>query len=107
MEPKKYIFKSNVTIDNPEYNVKSEELEYFTESNLAFFNDKTFISGIDYNILSRNGFYDTNLQKGYFKEDATINYDGKIINGDSIFFENEKSYAYASYNVIINDTINN
>jgi len=31
MEPKKYIFKSNVTIDNPEYNVKSEELEYFTE----------------------------------------------------------------------------
>ena len=106
MEPKKYIFKSNVTIDNPEYNVKSEELEYFTESNLAFFNDKTFISGIDYNILSRNGFYDTNLQKGYFKEDATINYDGKIINGDSIFFENEKSYASASYNVKINDTIN-
>ena len=33
MGPKKYIFKSNVTIDNPEYNVDSEELEYYTESN--------------------------------------------------------------------------
>ena len=33
MGPKKYIFKSNVTIENPEYNVDSEELEYFTESN--------------------------------------------------------------------------
>ena len=32
MGPKKYIFRSNVTIDNPEYNVNSEELEYFTES---------------------------------------------------------------------------
>ena len=32
MGPKKYIFKSNVTIDNPEYNVDSEELEYYTES---------------------------------------------------------------------------
>ena len=72
----------------------------------AFFNDKTLITGIDYNILCRNGFYDTNLQRGYFREDATINYDGKIINGDSIFFENEKSYASASYNVKINDTIN-
>lgn len=107
MGPRKYIFKTNVTIVNPEYNVNSEELEYFTESNLAFFNDKTLINGIDYNILCRNGFYDTNLQKGYFREDATINYDGKIINGDSIFFENEKSYASASYNVKINDTINN
>ena len=106
MGPKKYIFKSNVTIDNPEYKLDSEELEYFTESNLAFFNDKTLITGIDYNILCRNGFYDTNLQRGYFREDATINYDGKIINGDSIFFENEKSYASASYNVKINDTIN-
>ena len=91
MGPKKYIFKSNVTIDNPEYNVNSEELEYFTESNQAFFNDKTIITGIDYNIFCRNGFYDTNLQRGFFREDATINYDGKIINGDSIFFENEKS----------------
>ena len=37
---------------------------------------------------------------------VVINYDGKIINGDSIFFENDKSYASASYNVRINDTVN-
>ena len=106
MGPKKYIFKSKVVIDNPEYNVNSEELEYFTESNYTYFNDKTLITGIDYSILCKNGFYDTVNQKGYFRDDAIINYDGKIINGDSIFFENEKSYASASYNIIINDTIN-
>ena len=86
----KYIFKSKVVINNPEYNVKSEELEYFTESNYTYFNDKTLITGIDYSILCKNGFYDTVNQKGYFRDDAIINYDGKIINGDSIFFENEK-----------------
>ena len=107
MGPKKYIFKSNVTIDNPDYNVDSEELEYYTESNYTYFNDKTLITGIDYSILCKNGFYDTYSQRGFFKENAVINYDGKIINGDSIYFENEKSYASASFNVKINDTINN
>jgi len=107
MGPKKYIFKSNVTIDNPEYNVDSEELEYYTESNYTYFNDKTLITGIDYSILCKNGFYDTYSQRGFFRENAVINYDGKIINGDSIYFENEKSYASASINVKINDTINN
>jgi lipopolysaccharide export system protein LptA len=106
MGPKKYIFKSNVVIDNPEYNVNSEELEYFTETNHTYFNDKTLITGIDYSILCKDGFYDTVNQKGYFRDDAVINYDGKIINGDSIFFENERSYAAASYNIKINDTIN-
>ena len=107
MGQKKYIFKSNVTIDNPDYNVDSEELEYYTESNYTYFNDKTLITGIDYSILSKSGFYDTFSQRGFFRENAVINYDGKIINGDSIYFENEKSYASASYNVKINDTINN
>ena len=107
MGPKKYIFKSNVTIENPEYNVDSEELEYFTESNYTYFNDKTLITGVDYSILCKNGFYDTYRQKGFFRDNAVINYDGKIIYGDSIFFENEKSYASATYNVRINDTINN
>ena len=107
MGPKKYIFKSNVTIENPEYNVDSEELEYFTESNYTYFNKKTLITGSDYSILCKNGFYDTYNQKGFFRENAVINYDGKIIYGDSISFEKEKSYASASYNVKINDTINN
>ena len=106
MGQKKYIFKSNVTIDNPDYNVDSEELEYYTESNYTYFNDKTLITGIDYSILCENGFYDTYSQRGFFRENAVINYDGKIINGDSIYFENEKSYASASFNVKINDTIN-
>ncbi len=107
MGPKKYIFKSNVTIENPDYNVDSEELEYFTESNYTYFNDETLITGIDYSILCKNGFYDTYSQKGFFRDNAVINYDGKIIYGDSIFFENDRSYASATYNVRINDTVNN
>ena len=107
IDEKKYNFKSNVKINNPEYNVVSDELEYFTESDLAYFNGPSNIIGSDYEITSELGFYDTKVQKGYFKENAIINYDGKIINGDSIYFENEKSYASATNNIIINDTINN
>ncbi len=104
---KKYSFKSNVKINHPEYNVISDELEYYTESDLAYFNGPSNIIGADYEINSELGFYDTKIQQGYFKENAIINYDGKIIHGDSIYFENEKSYAAATNNIIINDTINN
>jgi len=107
MNEKKYIFESNVKINNPEYNVISNELEYYTESDLAFFNGPSNIIGKDYEINSELGFYDTKIQKGYFKNNAVINYDGKIINGDSIYFENEKSYAAATNNIMINDTVNN
>ena len=54
----------------------------------------------------KNGFT-IHLVRKVFKENAVINYDGKIINGDSIYFENEKSYVLASFNIKINDTINN
>ena len=107
MNEKKYNFKSNVKINNPEYNIISDELEYYTESDLAYFNGPSNIIGADYEINSELGFYDTKIQKGYFKKNAIINYDGKIINGDSIYFENEKSYAAATNNIIINDTLNN
>jgi lipopolysaccharide export system protein LptA len=107
MDEKKYSFKSNVKINNPEYNVISDDLEYYTESDLAYFNGPSNIIGSDYEINSELGFYDTKVQKGFFKKNAIINYDGKIINGDSIYFENEKSYAAATNNIIINDTINN
>lgn len=106
MDQKKYRFISNVKINDPEYQLKSQQLDYFTESDRAFFYGKTTIIGEDYDIYCEKGAYDTKLQKGNFQKNAIILYNNKEIRGDSLYFENEKDYAAATNNISVIDTIN-
>ena len=106
MNFKKYRFISNVKIDDPEYKLKSQQLDYFTESKMAFFHGKTSIIGKDYNIYCETGSYNTKLQKGNFQKNAIILYNNKEIKGDSLYFDNEIDYAAATNNISIIDTLN-
>jgi hypothetical protein len=51
------------------------------------------------------GFFDSNLKKGYFQDRASIDYNLRNIQGDSIYFDDGIQYAAASKNVQITDTI--
>ena len=104
---KKYRFKSNVIIDNPEYKVNSDQLDYYTELNQAYLFGDSSIIGDTYTIKCERGFYDLDREKGVFKKNATLYYDNKIIKGDSLYFESEKNYAAATKNVSIVDSLNN
>ena len=103
---KKYRFKSNVIIDNPEYEVNSDQLDYYTELNQAYLFGDSKIIGDTYTIKCERGFYDLEREKGVFKKNATLYYDNKIIKGDSLYFESEKNYAAATKNVSIVDSLN-
>lgn len=107
MDQKKYRFTSNVTIDNPEYQVNSDQLDYYTELNQAYLFGNSKIQGDAYTIECERGFYDLDHEKGVFKKNATLYYDNKIIRGDSLYFESEKDYAAATKNVSIVDSLNN
>lgn len=107
MNQKKYRFISDVTINNPDYIVNSERLDYFTESNQAYLYGTSKIEGEAYTILCERGFYDMEREKGIFKQNATLFYDNKIIKGDSLYFESARNYAAATKNISIVDTINN
>ena len=106
MKEKKYRFLYNVKIKNPEYKVNAQQLDYFTERDYAFFYGPSTIVGEDYTIYSERGFYNMKAQKGNFEKNAQIDYDGRIINGDSLYFENEKQYAAGTNRVRILDTLN-
>ena len=106
MDQKKYRFISNVKIENPEYDLKSQQLDYFTELNKAYFYGPTTIIGEDYDIYCEKGAYETKIQKGNFQNNAIILYNNKEIRGDSLYFENEKNYAAGTNNVSIIDTLN-
>ena len=107
MAENKYRFTSDVTILNPKYIVNSEQLDYFTELKQAYLYGPTDIVGEDYSIYCERGFYDLKKEKGNFQKNGKIIYDGKIISGDSLYFEKSKEYASATNRVRIKDTMNN
>lgn len=107
MNENKYRFTSNVKIDSPNYTVKSERLDYLTEIDHAYLYGPTNIVGEDYLIYCERGFYDLKKERGHFQKNGKINYNGRIISGDSLYFEKSKEYASATNRVKIKDTINN
>ena len=103
----KYKFQKNVLIENPNYTIDSDELDYYTKSEYAFFYGPTKIVGKDYKIYCEKGFYDTVDKKGYFNKRSRIDYNMRIIEGDSLTFDDKKKFALGVDNIIITDTINN
>ncbi|WP_108423509.1 OstA-like protein [Flagellimonas amoyensis] len=107
MTPKKYQFQRNVHIDNPEYIIDSEQLDYYTTSKNAYMYGPSTITGEEYKIYCERGFYDTKIERGYGIKNTRIDYDNKIIEGDSLYFDKVSEFASATNNIKITDTINN
>lgn len=106
MTPKKYQFQRNVHIDNPDYIIDSEQLDYYTTSKNAYMYGPSTITGEEYKIYCERGFYDTTIEQGYGIKNTRIDYDNKIIEGDSLYFDKATEFASATNNIQITDTIN-
>ncbi|MCF6294081.1 MAG: hypothetical protein L3J25_00145 [Flavobacteriaceae bacterium] len=107
METKKYQFVQNVKLVNPDYIIDSEQLDFYSESGHAYLYGPTTITGEDSKIYCEKGFYDTNNDVGYFVKKSRIDYDDRIIEGDSIYYDRNRSFASATNNIKVTDTINN
>ncbi|WP_298520249.1 OstA-like protein [uncultured Kordia sp.] len=106
MQKNKYQFLKDVQIDNPEYTVNSAQLDYYTDSKHAYMYGPSTIKGKEYTIFCKRGFYNTVSERGYFVKESRIDYDNRIINGDSLYFEKNNEFASATNNIKITDTIN-
>lgn len=106
-ELKKVQFRNNVHIDNPEYIIDSEQLDYYRISKNAYMYGPSTITGEEYKIYCERGFYDTKIEQGYGIKNTRIDYDNKIILGDSLYFDKTSEFASATNNIQITDTINN
>ncbi|WP_283401238.1 OstA-like protein [Muriicola jejuensis] len=106
MEPKKYQFLQNVKIRNPEYTVESSQLDYYTLSKNAYMYGPSTITGKTYTLYCERGFYDTKVETGYGIKNTRINYNNRIIEGDSVYFNKAKEFASATNNIKVTDTIN-
>lgn len=106
MEIQKYQFVDSVKLVNPEYIIDTERLDFFSEPGLAYLFGPSTITGETSKIYCERGFYDTNNDIGHFLKNSKIYYDDRLIEGDSLYFNRNKSFASATNNIKITDTIN-
>lgn len=106
MELKKYQFLDSVHIDNPKYTVDSEQLDYYQTSKNAYMYGPSTINGETYKIYCERGFYDTKVETGYGIKNTRIDYNNRIIEGDSVYFNKVQEFASATNNITVTDTIN-
>ncbi|MCJ7466773.1 MAG: OstA-like protein [Maribacter sp.] len=106
MELKKYQFLDSVHILNPQYILDSKQLDYYTTSKNAYMYGPSTITGDTYRIYCERGFYDTKIESGYGIKNTRINYNNRIIEGDSVYFDKASEFASATNNIVVTDTIN-
>ena len=107
MEDDKYSFVNNVVVTNPEYKINSEQLDFYSENGHAYLYGPSTIESETSTVYCERGFYDTRADNGYFVKNSQINYDNRILKGDSLYFNRENSFASATNNIRVIDTINN
>lgn len=107
METKKYQFLDSVHINNPDYILDSEQLDYYTSSKNAYMYGPSTVTGETYKIYCERGFYDTKVESGYGIKNTRIDYNDRIIVGDSVYFNKAREFASATNNIVITDTVNN
>ncbi|MGB5370078.1 MAG: OstA-like protein, partial [Flavobacteriaceae bacterium] len=59
-----------------------------------------------YKLYCERGFYDTKIESGYGIKNTRIDYNNRIIEGDSVFFDKAREFASATNNIKVTDTIN-
>ena len=106
MNTKKYQFLDSVHIRNPEYTVDSKRLDYYTTSKNAYMYGPSTIRGRTYTFYFERGFYDTKIERGYGIKNTRIDYNNRIIEGDSVYFDKATAFASATNNIKVTDTIN-
>ena len=106
MNTKKYQFVKDVVLVNPDYTINSDRLDFYTTSGHAFLYGPTTIESTESKIYCEKGFYNTKDDTGYFVKKSRIDYDNRIVEGDSMYFDRNRSFASANNNIKITDTIN-
>jgi len=106
-ETKKYQFLSNVVIENPKYTINSEQLDFYSESGVAYLYGKSTIVSETSTVYCERGYYNTRNDVGYFVKNSRVEYENRTMFGDSIYFDRNRSFASATNNIRIIDTLNN
>ncbi len=107
MNQKKYRFVEKVKLVNPDYVLNTNTLDYYSDNGYAYMYGPSTIVGDSSKVYSERGFYDTTNDVGHFVRNSRIDYDNRVVEGDSLYFDRNRNFASATNNIVVTDTINN
>lgn len=107
MQNKKYRFVEDVVLTNPEAEIITEYFDFYSDTGHAYLFGPSTITTEESVTYCEKGFYDTEAKTGYAMKNAKIDYDGKEIVGDSLYFDQNRNFSSANNNIKITDTLNN
>lgn len=103
---KKYKFVEDVVLTNPDAKIETNYFDFYDELKHAYLFGPSTITTEESVTYCEKGFYNTEAKTGYAMKNAKINYDGKEILGDSIYFDQNRNFSSATNNIKITDTLN-
>jgi lipopolysaccharide export system protein LptA len=106
MDIKKFQFVNDVVLKSDDSTIESNFFDYYEDTGHAYLFGPSTITTEESVTYCEKGFYDTENDVGYALKEARIDYDNRIIEGDSLYFDNNKKFASATNNIKVTDTIN-
>ncbi len=101
-------FTGNVKIDNSEYTVEGVNIVQNQNTNTATFNGATTITNKKNPsnlIYTEKGTYNMNSKEVYLKKNSRIHYNGKILTGDDLYFNQITGFGTGKGNVTLRDPL--
>lgn len=106
LQDNKFQALSSVVLTNPDYVLKSDHLDYYTDSGQAFLYGPSTITGDDNYIYTEQGFYDTKKEISHFTKNSRLEHQNRILKADSIYYNRNLGFASATKNIKMKDTLN-
>jgi len=109
LETNKFQALSKVVITNPDNIITSEHLDYYTNTGIADLYGPTTIIDLKENntLYSEEGHHNSKTRISHFIKNAKITYKDRIIEGDSLYYDENRQFASATGHIVVTDTINN
>ncbi len=101
------IFKDNVVLENPKFNLKTNELYYYSDTKVAKIVSETNIVSSDSTfVYALRGDYNTQTGVASLMDRSHVYKDMRDIVGDSLFCDNEAGVSEAFGRVVLTDVEN-
>ncbi|MFG6686160.1 OstA-like protein [Mariniflexile sp. HNIBRBA6329] len=106
MNEKKYQFVNDVVLVNKDATINSNYFDFYSDTKYAYIYGPSTITTAESKTYTEKGFYDTKNKNGYAVKNSKIHYNNRIIEADSLYFDDSKKFASATNNVKVTDTVN-
>ncbi len=102
-----FYFMDSVKIVNPDYMINTDSLRYDSGKEISYFSGPTEILNDDRFIYCENGWHDMQKNVSFVTDNAYMEQNGRIISGDTLYYEADTGFGRANSNVVMVDTAEN